>query len=388
LGKRGHNEGSIYKRGDGRWAATVTLGYDGNKRRRKTYYGVTRKEVQEQLTAALRSIQQGASISTNDRQTVVQYFGSWLETLKPRVRFSTWERCEQYVRLYIVPTLGRIPLSKLAPQNIEQLYAAKLNEGYSTTTVAHLHTVVHRALDAAVRLGLVQRNVSDLVDPPSIRRTEITPLTPEQARTLLETASDRFTALYVVAITTGMRLGELLALKWPDIDLEAGTAQVRATLQRAEKGVALYQPKTKRSRRNIALTAIAIDALRQHHLQQNEERSVLGSQWQDNDLVFPNVYGGPMLKSNLLFHSFKPLLRRAGLPSIRFHDLRHTAATFMLVQGVHPKIVSEMLGHASISITLDLYSHVLPNMQKDAVVRMDDLLGGTTLHTSTYRNGF
>ncbi|HEX9037463.1 MAG TPA: tyrosine-type recombinase/integrase, partial [Ktedonobacterales bacterium] len=341
---------------------------------RKSFYGDTRREVQEQLTTALHDIQQGTPIVA-DRQSVEQFFTDWLANMKLKIRYNTWQRYEQYVRLYLVPTLGKVALSKLTPQQIQSLYTAKLNEGYSTTTIAHLHTVIHHALDSALRFGLVQRNVAEFVEPPKVRKVEMKTLSPEQARKLLEVArGERFEALYVVALTTGMRLGELLALRWQDVDLQQGRLQVRVTLQRAPKGFALYHPKTQRSRRNVALTQLAIDALREYRKRQDEQRALLGAAWRDLDLVFSNLEGGEMVKSNLLFSSFKPLLKRAGLPNIRFHDLRHTAATLMLWQGIHPKVVSEMLGHASVAITLDLYSHVLPNMQREAVERMNTLL--------------
>ncbi len=222
----------------------------------------------------------------------------------------------------------------------------------------------------------MQRNVTELVDVPKMDHPEMATLTEDQARAFVHAAkTDRLEALYVLALTSGMRQGELLALRWRDVDLKTGTILVRATLQKTADGFTYAPPKTKRSRRKITLTSIAIEALSRHHARQSKERLALGSAWQDRDLVFPNTVGDPIQKSNLIYQSFRPLLERAGLPLIRFHDLRHTAATLMLLQGVHPKVVSEMLGHASISITLDLYSHVLPNMQKDATAALDRLLG-------------
>jgi integrase len=267
-------------------------------------------------------------------------------------------------------------LSRLTPQQVQQLYAQKLSAGLSPTTVAHLHAVLHRALGAALRLGLVQRNVTELVDAPHVSPPEMQVLTPEQARIFLQAAStDRLEALYVLAITSGMRLGELLAVKWRDVDLDRGSLQVRATLQHTDEGYNFFQPKTKRSRRHVTLTRGAVEALRRHRARQAEERLLAGAGWKDLGLIFTNTAGGPLHKSNLHFRSFKPLLQAAGLPPIRFHDLRHTAATLLFLQGVHPKVVSEMLGHASVSITLDLYSHVLPNMQRDASDALDRLLG-------------
>lgn len=188
---------------------------------------------------------------------------------------------------------------------------------------------------------------------------------------------DRLHALYVVAVSTGLRQGELLALRWGDVDLAGGALAVRATLQRTkEEGYVLRAPKTKQSQRRIILGTVATAALRAHRARQAEERLALGEAWDASlDLVFPNTLGRPMDGTNLLHYHFYPLLKRSGLPRIRFHDLRHTAATLLLGRGVNPKIVSEMLGHASISITLDVYSHVLPAMQAQAAAAMDDALG-------------
>ena len=200
----------------------------------------------------------------------------------------------------------------------------------------------------------------------------------EEARTLLAVAQgDRWEALYVLALHTGMRQGELLALRWRDVDLARGTLQVRATLQRTkEDGYTLTAPKTKHSQRRIKLGTAAVEALSAHRARQAEERLALGAIWDGtHDLVFPNTLGKPMDGIHLLRREFLPLLERAGLPRIRFHDLRHTAATLLLGRGVNPKIVSEMLGHASISITLDIYSHVLPDMQDQAAAAMDAALG-------------
>lgn len=200
-------------------------------------------------------------------------------------------------------------------------------------------------------------------------------LNAEQARMLLQAIEgDPLEALYLLALTTGMRQGELLSLKWADVDLEAGHVQVRSSVRKGKEGFVFSEPKTSASRRQVALTMSAVAALYRHRGCQLEQRMADGPLWQDNDLVFPDVLGMPFNGITLLRREFLPLLKRAGLPLIRFHDLRHTAATLMLLKGVHPKIVSEMLGHASVSITLDLYSHVLPNMQREAAETMDQLL--------------
>lgn len=212
-----------------------------------------------------------------------------------------------------------------------------------------------------------------------MRHHEMSVLTPEQVHMFLKVAkADRLEALYVLALSTGMRQGELLALRWRDLDLDLDnpTLQVRGTLQRTTNGLIIAEPKTARSRRRVALSPTAVAALRAHRLRQLNERLALGSAWEDQDLVFPNTIGKPIEATNLLRASFSPLLAKAGLPRIRFHGLRHTAATLLLSRGVHPKVVAEMLGHATISITLDTYSHVLPDMQREAARAMEAVLGG------------
>lgn len=222
------------------------------------------------------------------------------------------------------------------------------------------------------------RNVAELVDPPRPTRHEMAVFSPEQARAFLAAAADnRLEALYVLAITTGMRQGELLGLRWRDVDLGDGYLQVKATMQRTKgKGIGLAHPKMAGSRRRIALTGMAVAALKHHRTEQKEERLKTGSTWEDQDLVFCNGHGRPIEQSNLTRRSFKPLLRKVSLPEIRFHDLRHTAATIYLRKRVPPKVVSEMLGHSQVGITLNIYSHVLPDMQREATEAMESALAG------------
>jgi len=215
-----------------------------------------------------------------------------------------------------------------------------------------------------------------MVDPPRMRYHEMATLTEEQARTFLDAAvGDRLEALYRLALTTGMRQGELLALKWRDIDLDGASLQVRATLQNTGGEYRIIEPKTQSSRRRIALPVTAVEALRSHLTRQSEERRRAGKAWEDNDLVFPNTVGRPLDGLNLMKYWFLPLLKRADLPRIRFHDLRHTAATLLLGQGINVKVISEMLGHADVSITLRVYAHVMPHMQQQAADAMDATFG-------------
>jgi integrase len=370
-GRRGNNEGTINKRSDGRWQAVVST----EEGKRKYFYGKTRQEAAKRLSEALHDLDSGLPM-LDERQTVQQYLEAWLESVKPQIRGSSWRRYSDYVRVHLVPGLGRIALAKLTPQHIQVLYSRKLSEGLSSSTVHHIHEVLHRALKDALHMGLVQRNVSEMVRAPRRSSREMMTLTDAQAKQLLEVVrGERFEALYVLALTTGMRLGELLGLRWQDLDLERGTLQVRMNVQESGGGFILAETKTAYSRRSIGLTRTATLALCRHRACQNEERLALGEAWNSSlGLVFPNRLGGIMIPDNLTKRYFKEALKTLGLSEeIRFHDLRHTAATLLLSRGVHPKVMSEMLGHADISITFRVYAHVTPHMQEAAVAVMDAL---------------
>lgn len=371
--RRGNNEGNVRKRSDGRWEARLRLPGD----QRKHFYGETRSEVMKQLQTFQRQVEQGTPMEAS-KLTVGRYLHDWLEGCKPpALEHSTWNGYEQYVRLHLVPAFGGTKLVQLIPQQLQKLYAAKLAEGKSQTTVRHIHACLHRALEDALRFGLVQRNVASLVRAPAMGKRPMQVYTPEQARIFLETAKgERLEALYVLALSTGMREGELLGLKWREVDLDGAVIQVQASLKVTTHGKrALGKPKTAGSRRKIMLTPTAVAALKAHRVRQVAER-LQSLAWHDTDLVFTNTVGNALDPTNLYRYDYKPLLRRAGLPMIRLHDLRHTAATLLLLSGVHVKVVSEMLGHSSVNITLNLYSHVLPDMQASATSAMERLLGG------------
>ena len=375
MGKRGNGEGSIYKQRDNLWAASITV-ETAQGRKRKYFYGKTRKEVQEKLAAAAHERQQG-TIVTAPNQTIEQFLTNWLMTHKSSVRPRTTERYEGFVRLHVVPVIGRVRLDKLSAQHVQTLYAQKLEEGLSPTTVNTLHMMLHRALKDALRWGLVARNVCDLVSPPRRAHYEFKSLSKEQAQKLLTALhGHNMEALFVLALTTGMRRGEILALKWQDIDFEQNMLQVRRIFTRSKGQRYLEaEPKTEKSRRSVALPAITTTLLKKHQASQQELRRQVGEYWQAHDLVFCTALGTP-LNPNKVLERFKTVLKKAGLPAIRFHDLRHSAATMLLAMGVHPKVVQELLGHNQISMTMDIYSHVLPTMQKDAMSKMNDALQG------------
>jgi len=378
MAKNGNGEGSIYehKRNGkkvGYRGAYWVYTSDGPKRR--YVQGKTRAEVNQKLTKAMSDRDSGIIFDAGSL-TVGKYLNRWLKDVENTVRKSTYERNEQLVRLHIRPALGRITLKNLTTTQARWFYRERLDSGLAPATVHKLHIVLHKALKAAVADGLVPRNAAAGLKLPRITREEINPLSPKETHRLLEAASgDRLEALYVLAIATGLRQGELLALKWEDVDLERGVLRVRRTLTRVGGKVSLGEPKTKKSRRSVNLTDAAVEALRSHLSRQLEEMEQMGSLYRPGGLVFANETGGLINPSNLRNRSFARLLKRAGLPpTTRFHDLRHTCATLLLSHNVNPKIVSEMLGHSSIAITLDTYSHVLPTMQESAIRALEDAL--------------
>jgi integrase len=351
--RRGNGEGTISQRKDGRWQARVTLP-DGT---RKTIYARTRAEASRELTALRRSLDIGMPVRRDERLPLSAYLADWMARVRPTVKPLTWQRYQELLR-GVPETMGRTALAKLTPSQVERLYANRLAAGLSPTTVHQLHSVLHHALADGVRKGVIARNVCDLVDAPRPNRAQ------------------------VQALTTGLRQGELLALHWAEVDLEAGITQVRGTLHRVpgasvalKSGLLISDPKTSHSRRPVRLSALAVSALRTHRVRQNEERLAMGEAWHDLDLVFTNSIGRPCEARNVIRKSYKPLLERAGVPYVKFHALRHSAATLLLAQGIHPAIVMQMLGHSTISMTVDTYSHVTLDMQQPAADAMDRLFG-------------
>lgn len=366
--RRGHNEGSVYQRQDGRWVASVML----PNGKRKSYYATTRKEVADKLKSAQKDIGDGVDLSA-DRVTVAQFLDRWLSSsVKPSVKVKTYITYESLCRTAIAPRIGGKRLAKLTALDLQSLYTELSEAGLSPRSVHHVHRVVHRAFVQAIRWSLIPRNPCDGATSPKAPRAELTTWNPEEADAfLLATREHRMHALYVMALTTGMRQGELLGLKWADIDFNTGTLAVRRALQwQRGNGLVFTEPKTARSRRKIHLSQTALAALRGHKDRQTFERHAADFAWTTHDLVFCNAVGEPLSPTNET-KRFQRAGAAVGLPSIRFHDMRHTAATILLAKGVHVKLVSEMLGHSTITLTLDTYSHVIPAMHGDAAAAMD-----------------
>jgi integrase len=348
--------------------------YTAKGPKQRAVYGRTRQEAAEKLTKAIADRDGGLTFDAGTL-TVTEYLDRWLtDAVQDTVRQRTYERYEQIARVHIKPALGRLKLKSLTTTHARGLYREKLDAGLAPRTVQYIHTTFHKALKDAVADGLIPRNVAKSIKAPRPRKKEMNALSADQAHTFLSAArGDRFEALYVVALHCGLREGELLGLRWEDVDLAVGTLSVRRTLSQARIGHVFEAPKNG-SGRNVRLTSGAVEALKRHRAAQNGERLNLGSLWQDHGLVFPSQRGTMMNASNLRARSFKLLLKRAGLPDIRLHDLRHTCATLLLSEGVHPKFVQELLGHANIGITLDTYSHVLPSMGDQTVAAMERVL--------------
>ena len=373
--RRGRGEGSITRRADGRWMARVDLGWQDGKRRRKTLYGRTKREVQDKLRETLHRTEKGLP-PVPEQETVGAFLHRWLEIIRSQLRPRTHRSYEQIVRIHLEPGIGRVRLAKLTPLDVSTWLESRRTAGVGGRTIHYARAVLRAALNKALKWGLVSRNVASLTDPPRYRARQIAPLTPEQAKKFLAAVADhRLEALFTVAVGLGLRLGEALGLPWDAVNLDAGTLSVRQTLERAGKQPQFGEPKSARGRRTIVLPGIVMAALRKHRTRQLQERLVAGQRWNDSGLVFTTEAGAPLDGCNVN-RTFKAILRRAGLPAIRYHDLRHTAATLLLAQGVDPRTIMETLGHSQISLTLNTYAHVVPALQREAAAKMDEILDG------------
>lgn len=373
--RRGHGEGGIYQRAkDGLWVAALDLGWEGGKRRRRYFYAKTRREVALKLARAQHDHDRGLPIAP-ERLTVATFLDRWLEeAIKPRRKPSTYQSYGQYVRLHISPMIGDLRLGKLNARDIQALLVDRQRYGLAPRSVSYILTILRMALRQAEKWDLVPRNVAELVDRPATSTFTATVLTPEHARRLVDAAhEDRLDGLITVGVALGLRKGEMLGLQWGDVDLEAGTLRVRQQIQRVDKKPQFVPPKSESGKRTIALPATCIAALRNHQLRQVEDRLLAGSRWRGDEwqLVFPSTIGTPMDGRNL-DRSFHRLLNRAGLPHMRFHDLRHSAGTIMMAMGIPQRVVMGILGHSSMQMTTR-YLHALPELMRDAADQMDAL---------------
>jgi integrase len=376
------NAGSIVKRQWKRtvsWSVVVDRGADprtGKRRQRWTTHK-TRREAEAFLAATLAQTQIGASVPSA-RIRLQQYLPEWLEAARSRIRPTTWLAYSYCVRRHIVPELGDIPLLRLTAQAIEGWLLRMQAKQLSPATVHQAFRVLRTALRQAVTWGMIPRSPLSLVRSPRFPTREMQVWDEEQIRLFLAEAkrSSRYYTLYLAALLTGMRQGELLGLRWANIDWAFSRVSINHTLARVHRQVDFREPKSRRSRRTVALPPVLVEALKELQTVQEERRRQLRDGYENRDLVFCQQDGRPLHGHNVTQRDFRRIIRRASLPRIRFHDLRHCCATLLLRQGVHPKVVGEQLGHASVGITLDVYSHVLPGMQEDATRALADHLIG------------
>jgi len=356
MGKRRANgEGTIFQRKDGRWVAQFMV---AGKWLYK--YAHRQSDCRDWLLEMRRRHADGLLLDASGT-TVSGFMDHWLDTAQASLRPRTALQYRQVIRQHIAPHLGAVKLRDLGAAQVQGLYTRLVAAGVGLRTVQMVHVILHRALGQAVRWGLVGRNATEGVDRPRVERREATTLTVDQVKRLLAAvAGTRWEALYHLAVYVGLRQGELLGLRWSDIDGNVGRISVARQVQRvAGQGLVFCEPKSRMSRRAVSIGPATLGLLREHRVRIDELRLLAGARWQEQDLLFPSVVGTPMNARNLL-RQFHSVLARAGLPAVRFHDLRHTSATLLLNEGVHPKLVQARLGHSQIGLTMDTYSHVLP----------------------------
>jgi integrase len=375
--------GQIIKRGEKTWLVRVFMGRDGAGKRRytnKTIRG-NKKDAETYLSKTQTQISSGTFVEPS-RLTIDEYLDKWLEAAaRPRLSERTFADYSEVLKRYVRPKLGGKTLSKLQPLEIQELYSEMLERQLSARTVRGTHVVLSSALKQAVRWRMLFVNPAQSVELPKRTRREMKALSPGEASAFLEAAKDDPHGLvFAFGLVTGMRPEEYLALQWKDVDLQKGTAAVQRTLcWRRQKGGGWYfgEPKTLQSRRTVPLPASIVTELGRHKVSQAEARLKMGVEYQSLDLVFATTTGGPLHSENLATRNFKAIRDRAKLSSsITPYSLRHTCATLLLLAGENPKVVSERLGHSSIVMTLDTYSHVLPSMQQAATEKLEKMLFG------------
>ncbi len=370
--------GHIEKRGKNSYSIAVSLGKDAATGKYK-YQWVTvqgsKKDAQKRLSEMLHQLDTGSYMQPG-KTTLAEYLDRWLaDYVKPNLSPRGYERYRDIARTYLKPAMGSLLLTQVKAEHLQKCYTDWLNRGLSTGTVRYHHAVLHKALQTALKWGLVARNVADSVDMPRPKRREMQTWNETELAQFLEAAKgSQYYQLFFLALFTGMRRSELLALRWADVDLILGQIYVNRGLHHLKDGTYVFtQPKSARSRRKIALSPSAIRVLRDYYETRQMDASMMDLHLADDALIFSTFDGKP-LRPNTVTRAWTMLAAKAGVKRIRFHDARHTHASLMLKQGIHPKIVQERLGHASISMTLDTYSHVAPGLQEAAAANFDQVL--------------
>ena len=368
--------GTIRQRSKGSWTIQVYAGRDpvtGKKLRIARTVKGTKKEAELALAKLIHSVETGVDFNAS-KMSFAEYSNRWLDSKRNKVRPKTIQRYSDLMRLHIVPVIGGIPLLKLKPLHLEKVYEEASGRGLSAQSVLHLHRVLFTALKQAVAWQLIPRNIAEAVTPPRPERREVEAMTPrEVVRVLERVAGSDLEMPTILALGTGMRLGEVLGVRWSDINLEKKTARISQTVQETNKGLVFVPPKTHRSRRSVSLPIFVVHALRKHKKVQSERRLSVGSAWHDFDLVIERGDGLPVRTSSLSGR-FADCMKKTGI-KLTFHGLRHGHASLMLAAGVNLKVVSERLGHSTIGITADLYTHVADDVHEAAAASLDALLG-------------
>jgi integrase len=408
--RRGRGEGTIFEVSPGHWVASLTLGYkivDGKRVRiRKKFTGSTRNEAHHKLAKALGRQMHGQSVSTKTHR-LGEFLRTWLDTVaKPSVRPKTFRTYSDIVKLHIAPALATMAVETLTPELVQGFLTDKLGSGLcphcklslradrwknhiaqihpdkktvafrplGPATIKHIRDTLRCALAVAMEWYHLDRNVAAIAKPPRAERKEMRSLTSLEAHRYLEAATeDRLVTLFTVTVALGLRQAEILGLKWGDIDFESGTLEVRRQLQRIEGKLQLMETKSEEGVRRLVLPTVVITSLNRHRGRQNEERAVAGDQWHESDLLFTTTIGTP-IDARHVIRRHHAIVKAAKIPHLRFHDLRHSAATLLLAQGVSPKYISQLLGHKQVAFTMQTYAHVKPESQRQVADMMDSIL--------------
>jgi integrase len=387
-GRRGNNEGSITERKDGRWQAAITVGNNEKGEPKRIYfYGKTRSEVADKLKIALTEQLKGTLVEPN-KIKLNDWLDYWLENYaKLKVRQYTFYNYSYFMNKYVKPRMGHVLLRKLTPPIIQKFYASCMNDtnlgyqgGLSAETIRSIHIILNTALKEAVHQKIIVSNPMEFVTKPKSTKKELHVLTPQQLDHFLEVAKGHpHFAAFVLEWATGLRRGELLGLKWSDIDFDNNRIMVRRSIKRVTgKGIVIDEPKTAMSNRNITIPPQVIQVLIEHRERQERLHKYMGDRFPDTDFVFRSRVG-TLLEPVNLYSAFKEILEKAGLPNVRFHDMRHSHATMLLLMGEHPKVVQERLGHKDIGVTLNTYSHVVPGMQERVAERIGSIFNENLL---------
>lgn len=383
MSKRANGEGTIYQRKDGRWAGEVSYISQNGEERRKFFYGKSQQEILDKIKKFNAEVE-GNRVIEPQKLKVGEWLLEWLELYKkPHIRPKTYEQYEAIIRVHINPQIGKQKLQQLQSRHIQRIYHALANQKLSPRTIYLVHLVLRMALDQAVKERIIHENPVRATIPPKVKKKTAEVLSIEEQDAFLKALKgERLAPIFLFLITTGVRRGEALGLKWSDIviDMDGNmTAHIRRSVVRAkdpegEFNTKLFieDTKTEKSKREIPLLEFTAKVLKAHKVQQNKEKLKAGSEWEDSGFVFSTRFGG-VIEPSVLYREFRRILKKAGLEGVKIHTLRHTFATRLLELGTHPKVVQELLGHEDISTTLNIYSHVSPEIKRRAAEKLDTL---------------